>query len=81
VVTVQCGENEVYSTCGSGCGDLTCKQPDSKNLVCPAVCKVGCFCGEGYVRDANGKCVTPDQCPKGLTLEDTFAFEKSNVFF
>jgi hypothetical protein len=81
VVAVQCGENEVYSTCGSGCGDLSCQQPDSKNLVCPAVCRVGCFCAEGYVRDANGKCVTPDQCTKSTTLGDTFAFKKSNIFF
>ena len=32
-------------------------------VSCPAVCSVGCFCAEGFVRDNSGSCVSASECP------------------
>ncbi|XP_026732934.1 mucin-5B-like isoform X2 [Trichoplusia ni] len=54
----QCPANEEYQSCGT-C-TRTCENP---NPICPAQCISGCFCIEGRVRNREGKCVRPDQCP------------------
>ncbi|XP_052565569.1 chymotrypsin inhibitor-like [Culex pipiens pallens] len=56
----KCPTNEFYSTC-KGC-DLTCAQQTPG--VCIAVCKAGCKCTPGYVRNVAGSCVLPKKCPK-----------------
>jgi hypothetical protein len=62
---VECAENEEYTTCGSGCGDLTCKERNGDDRICPAVCREGCFCSKGFVRGDNGKCIKVKDCPAG----------------
>ena len=61
----QCGENEVYDTCGTAC-PATCKDlryPISKApKMCILMCKIGCFCKPGYYRSDDGKCVLPEKC-------------------
>ncbi|XP_062550222.1 chymotrypsin inhibitor Ani s 6-like [Armigeres subalbatus] len=55
---------EEYQVCGTGC-PKTCD-----NLlggVCATVCVPGCFCKEGYVRNREGFCVLPEQCPCATT--------------
>lgn len=37
-------------------------------LICPAVCRVGCFCRGGFVRGPNGKCIPDAECPKTCPL-------------
>ena len=58
-----CGKNQVFKTCGSGCGDPKCgDKPGPK--ICPAVCFKGCMCRPGYVRNDKKECVQPRQCEK-----------------
>ncbi|RWS08176.1 Zonadhesin-like protein [Dinothrombium tinctorium] len=59
----QCGANERYSTCGSACEDTCDTIYDRRPRACTYQCVIGCFCLTGYVRDRNGNCVTPSQCP------------------
>ncbi|XP_012228020.1 chymotrypsin inhibitor [Linepithema humile] len=54
-----CGENEIYNTCGSSC-PLTCQQPTPS--VCTLACIRGCDCVEGFVRNAQSKCVLVQNC-------------------
>lgn len=61
--TAVCKANEHYTDCGSGCGDLTCNLQSFAAVICPSVCVSGCFCDEGYVRNAEGVCVPPKTCP------------------
>ncbi|XP_055527167.1 mucin-6-like [Wyeomyia smithii] len=56
------GPNEVFSKCGSPC-PLTC---DSWRLgpgKCDLPCQRGCFCQPGFVRNFQGVCIEPAQCP------------------
>nr|XP_042912446.1 tenascin-like isoform X6 [Parasteatoda tepidariorum] len=57
-----CGKNEVYSECGSTCPQ-TCANLGN-NEVCTSQCVKGCFCREGLIRNDEGVCVQPNQCPK-----------------
>ncbi|KAG4065111.1 hypothetical protein HA402_007508 [Bradysia odoriphaga] len=53
---------EVFNPCGSAC-PLTCN--NYKNPpVCTKKCVPGCYCKEGYVRNAAGNCVLPCDCPQ-----------------
>lgn len=65
-----CGLNEEYNECGSGCGDLTCDYPSYENLLCPAVCTSGCFCIKGFVRN-KGKCIPVKDCECPLNEHST----------
>jgi len=57
-----CGLNEVYNDCGTACPD-TCgtelEKSSGKLRYCNRMCVAGCFCADGYVRDAkrNNQCV------------------------
>nr|WIM01337.1 zonadhesin-like protein 4 [Limnephilus flavicornis] len=53
--------NESYNTCGTAC-PKTCENKD-KEIFCTFQCVTGCFCNDGYVRDANGVCILPESCP------------------
>lgn len=57
----ECQENEEYNECGSFC-PADCKNPSQANIICIAGCKPGCFCKEGFLRDASGKCIPKDKC-------------------
>jgi hypothetical protein len=51
-----CGRSrECVKTCEYPLGYGDC--PDSYE------CVPGCYCGEGYLEDANGVCVLPEECP------------------
>ncbi|XP_077290339.1 zonadhesin-like [Arctopsyche grandis] len=64
------GPNEVFSPCSKSC-EKTC---DNDDPICSTVCKPGCICKEGYVRDTtNGKCVLRQQCSGG-TCPRSFHF-------
>ncbi|CAF0766820.1 unnamed protein product [Rotaria sordida] len=57
-----CGNNEQY-TCGSVCIE-TC---DYKPTICSFMCRFGCFCQDGYVRQSNdtsSPCVKREDCNK-----------------
>ncbi|XP_058463185.1 cysteine-rich venom protein 6 [Malaya genurostris] len=55
-----CPKPSVYSDCGSPC-EATCRVPNPG--LCITVCKKGCFCPSGYLRNDVGKCVLPSKCP------------------
>ncbi|KAG8181902.1 hypothetical protein JTE90_026060 [Oedothorax gibbosus] len=57
-----CGENEEFTNCGTAC-PMTCDNIDNPPKVCTLQCVIGCQCQKGYVRNAEGKCVLPEQCP------------------
>ncbi|XP_043471030.1 cysteine-rich venom protein 6-like [Leptopilina heterotoma] len=61
-----CGENQVWVDCGSGCPPRTCENRNSPPpRICPAVCRVGCFCGAGYIQRSRSDdtCVRIKDCP------------------
>uniref|UniRef100_A0A182N9H2 TIL domain-containing protein n=1 Tax=Anopheles dirus TaxID=7168 RepID=A0A182N9H2_9DIPT len=49
-----CNRNEEYTTCGNRCMEPKCGGPKKSDKVCPMVCQTGCFCKQGYARNANG---------------------------
>ncbi|KAG8172381.1 hypothetical protein JTE90_024509, partial [Oedothorax gibbosus] len=57
----ECGKNEEYKTCGTAC-QVTCSNRFLK-VLCIDKCVEGCFCKEGYIRNEEGKCIEPSQCP------------------
>ncbi|XP_015109674.1 inducible metalloproteinase inhibitor protein [Diachasma alloeum] len=62
--TARCtgGPHDKCTLCGTVC-PLTCARPEPG--FCTKQCAVNvCRCEEGYVRNANGQCVRPSQCPR-----------------
>lgn len=56
-----CGLNEVFSNCGQDGCRRTCNRLDVTN--CIPVCTVpSCVCASGFVRNAQGVCVSPAAC-------------------
>lgn len=70
-----CGPNEEFSNCGSVCTE-TC---DYKPQICVMMCKSGCFCQEGYVRESNltgSPCIKREKC----SLIETPTCSENEVF-
>ncbi|XP_063993885.1 tenascin-like [Diachasmimorpha longicaudata] len=62
--TARCtgGPNDKCTLCGTAC-PLTCDRPEPG--ICTKQCVVNvCRCDQGYVRNARGRCVRPNQCPR-----------------
>ncbi|GIX78475.1 kunitz-type U19-barytoxin-Tl1a [Caerostris darwini] len=57
-----CGENELYTECGTAC-PLTCENHKNSPTACAAICIRGCHCDEDYVKTKDGKCDLPQNCP------------------
>ena len=58
-----CSTNEEYRDCGSTCQEKSCDLKDV-DVECPTVCDpAGCYCIEGYIRNDDGDCVHPTECP------------------
>ncbi|KAL7048838.1 hypothetical protein ACKWTF_003502 [Chironomus riparius] len=59
-----CHKNETYSECGqiASC-EATCSKPLPYDMMCPAICKKGCYCKDRYVRNKNRKCILLEDCP------------------
>lgn len=60
--------NQMFSTCNDQC-QPTCTtifKPTKKHVTgCIPVCTIpGCVCVPGYVKNAAGDCVRPDDCRK-----------------
>jgi len=56
----KCPQNELFRSCGSAC-PATCANP-RPSPICTKQCMVGCFCQEGFLRNANGICVQAANC-------------------
>ncbi|XP_012063419.1 PREDICTED: chymotrypsin inhibitor [Atta cephalotes] len=54
-----CGQNEYYNSCGSSC-QPTCQNPTP--AICVLACVAGCECMDGYVRNAEDKCIPMHFC-------------------
>ena len=60
VLAQECPDGERYSDCG-GC-EPTCETVGTV-VACAAVCRQGCYCPFGMVRDSEGKCIDMSDCP------------------
>lgn len=61
-------ENAEYTECGSICS-RTCddeRNPIRKFRICPTICRRGCFCKKGFVRDNQNQCVKPETCCQSI---------------
>lgn len=59
----QCGPNEEWKVCvSSTCAETTCEKR-TIGRACRADCRRGCYCFDGFFRNAQGNCVTEDLCP------------------
>ncbi|GFW21184.1 transposable element Tcb1 transposase [Trichonephila clavipes] len=69
-VIVQCGRDEQYYTCTPSCKNTceNCTNPAAKCACGPP----GCFCREGLVKRADGKCLLPSQCPKRCSVDEEY---------
>ncbi|CAG9785165.1 unnamed protein product [Diatraea saccharalis] len=64
--TSVCPADEELSECPNGsCYPLTCDEVGHRKPNCGKKdqCKRGCICKDGKVRNKDGKCVAPKQCP------------------
>lgn len=60
----KCKPGEFFDTCHSAC-PLTCDHPYPR--MCRAVCRAGCDCVKGYVRDTTTKkCIPRSYCPRRI---------------
>ena len=57
----QCGDNEIFKSCGSACPPTCDDSPFP--ILCPAVCVAECQCQDGYKRDSDGNCILAEDCP------------------
>jgi hypothetical protein len=56
----KCGENELFHSCGTAC-PATCANPHP-SPKCTRQCVIGCFCKEGFLKNAHGVCVAAANC-------------------
>ncbi|VDD93366.1 unnamed protein product [Enterobius vermicularis] len=56
----KCEPNSHFVKCGSLC-QKKCNEPEPDR--CPKICFRGCICDQGYVLNAQEKCVRPEECP------------------
>ena len=62
---IACGDNESYKECGSLCNAPFCESLYSDVIInCPDVCDEGCFCNEGFARNADNVCVDVAECAR-----------------
>lgn len=60
---IACGDNESYNECGNNCAAPTCESFLYDVIsACPYICDAGCFCNEGFVRNADNICVDVAEC-------------------
>lgn len=72
-------EFEAYTYCGSGCGDLYCgDDPNNRTCTTTIMCREGCYCIEGYVRNYKSICVPIEDCASKLI---TFLLFRENYLF
>eukprot|EP01006_Ploeotia_vitrea_P028376 TRINITY_DN61080_c0_g1_i1.p1 TRINITY_DN61080_c0_g1~~TRINITY_DN61080_c0_g1_i1.p1 ORF type:complete len:620 (-),score=33.39 TRINITY_DN61080_c0_g1_i1:1080-2939(-) len=59
-----CGPYSHWDDCGSACPASCAMMNMPTPSPCIAVCVRGCTCNAGYIKDNNGNCVKPSQCPQ-----------------
>ena len=55
--------NKVFNLCGTACKP-TCEEQDASKIVCTKQCLRGCECRDGLIETDDGKCISPNKCPK-----------------
>ncbi|XP_016915259.1 venom serine protease inhibitor [Apis cerana] len=62
----KCPRNEIFTRCHAAC------QPSCARLArkpfCIKICKPGCICTSGYLRNKNNVCVPRSRCFSGRLL-------------
>ncbi|XP_049295858.1 cysteine-rich venom protein 6-like [Anopheles funestus] len=61
----ECGENETFQRCGTGC-ERTCNNGEDWDKPCSEPCVDKCFCQDGFLRDDTGSCVRAWRCSPTL---------------
>ncbi|XP_069804679.1 serine protease inhibitor swm-1-like [Dendropsophus ebraccatus] len=70
-----CKPGEVFSACEGAC-EKTCS---NMAPICAAMCKPGCVCRDGTVRNASGKCIRKQDCCKGKMVYFNSGNDKGRV--
>ncbi|XP_012154590.1 inducible metalloproteinase inhibitor protein [Ceratitis capitata] len=56
-----CPPHETYTACGASC-QTECATLNQPCYIRHIRCPDGCYCDEGYARDANGVCIPQSEC-------------------
>jgi hypothetical protein len=56
------GANQEFVKCANPC-PVTCENRLNPPM-CRAMCRPGCYCKDGYVRDARDNCILAEKCPR-----------------
>ncbi|KAH8339583.1 hypothetical protein KR074_012284 [Drosophila pseudoananassae] len=59
----ECPENENFLACGPSC-QTECATLGEPCLIRHIRCPDGCYCLDGYARDATGRCIPINKCQK-----------------
>ncbi|XP_022219179.2 chymotrypsin-elastase inhibitor ixodidin [Drosophila obscura] len=59
----ECPANESYLPCGPSC-QTECATLGQPCLIRHIRCPDGCYCNDGYARNARGACIPQKQCRK-----------------
>ncbi|CAB54473.2 TIL domain-containing protein [Caenorhabditis elegans] len=64
-----CGTNEEPNQCHNACFEKKCPVKPQPLVNCMEKCDIGCSCKKGFLRNRQGQCVNPTECPAtGSTL-------------
>lgn len=59
----ECPENEEFKDCGPYCQPDCNSEAAAKPMFCIDLCRTGCFCKNGFLRDpSTGKCIPKEWC-------------------
>ncbi|XP_063923427.1 serine protease inhibitor swm-1-like [Zophobas morio] len=65
-----CKDNERFTTCATACPRI-CNQTEIQ--ACPLLCKTGCVCADGFIREREGEsCIPEGRCQPKCGINEAY---------